>query len=74
MPQKSERWFQIHHLMKHMPLRSALHWCEPGASGCGCLGCANNSGGLARAGITREEWKAYMTEQFAYFVGDTGAE
>jgi hypothetical protein len=72
--QRSERWWIIHNLMRHMQLSHATRWCEPGAGGCGCLGCANNSGGLARVGITREEWREYMAEQLAQFaptVADT---
>lgn len=34
--------------------------CYMYLTGCGCIGCANGSGGLARLGVTNEEWQEAM--------------
>lgn len=70
--QRSDRWWLIHNYMSHMPLKHAMYWCE--SELCACLGCANRSGGLHKAGITKEEWREYMAEQLAQFAPKPGAE
>jgi len=70
--QRSERWWLIHNLLSQMPLKHALYWCE--SELCGCLGCANRSGGLNKHGITKEEWSAYMAEQLAPFQANPATE
>mgnify|MGYP007031183970 CR=1 FL=1 len=40
----------------------AFHWCNPGALGCACLGCANHSGGLADKGVSEAEWREALKE------------
>jgi hypothetical protein len=68
--ERSERWWKIHEIMEHMPLSHALRWCDSGP--CGCMGCANRSGGLSKAGITEQEWRDYMAEQVEQFVPKDG--
>ena len=40
----------------------AEHWCfKEGFQGpCGCMGCADISGGARDAGITQEQWQYWM--------------
>lgn len=52
-------------MMLKMPVSVALRWCEPGESGCGCMGCANHSGGLLKAGFTKQDWLDWKERQFA---------
>jgi len=50
----------IDSLMRDMPSSWRDRWCEPGELGCACLGCANGSGGLLKAGYTKDEWEASL--------------
>jgi hypothetical protein len=47
-----------------MPLATALYWCwrEPACSR--CLGCANRTGGLTEAGVSKEQWLVAINELF----------
>lgn len=56
----NERESKLRHLMAAMPQDVRENWCNPGEHGCGCLGCANGSGGLARLGYTEPEWRYVM--------------
>lgn len=51
-------------LMRSMRPDWRDRWCEPGPEGCGCMGCANVSGGLSRSGFTKEEWVQWQKEVF----------
>ena len=60
-----ERFIKLNHLMNDMPLRHALYWCT---SECACMGCANVSGGLSKAGFSKEDWKEWWRSQADYIV------
>tara|TARA_R110000851_G_C13102760_1_gene569334 strand:- start:79360 stop:79545 length:186 start_codon:yes stop_codon:yes gene_type:complete len=47
-------------VMEAMPVEWRYYWC--GSKICGCLGCANNSGRLASAGYTREDWAKWVEQ------------
>lgn len=47
----------IHQLINNMPKSWRSHWCEATIA-CACLGCANNSGGLTKAGFSKSDWIA----------------
>lgn len=61
-----ERFRQITSYMRHMPLEHALRWCDSGA--CACLGCANGSGGLAKRGVTYDEWCDWWARSVEHIV------
>lgn len=47
--------------LEAMPKEWRTRWCTyPDNGGCGCMGCANYSGGLLAAGFTLDEWRAAM--------------
>jgi hypothetical protein len=52
-----ERLSKLRRLMAKMPETHRTRWCIPDELGCGCMGCANNSHGLANLGYTIEEWQ-----------------
>lgn len=52
-----ERYNKILSWMRHLHVDTALKWCD--SSACACLGCANNSGGLNKRGVTKEEWQEW---------------
>lgn len=57
----------IEEAMNHMPKYWRTRWCTAAEDtspdgGCGCVGCANVSGGLVRQGFTKEDWKKWMEE------------
>lgn len=49
---------EIKRRLLQMPMKVARRWCHPGELGCACLGCANRSGGLAKLGVTEEQWRS----------------
>lgn len=57
----NDRKERLDALMDKMPVSVARRWCEGRA--CACLGCANNSAGLAARGFTKEEWRAWWNCQ-----------
>lgn len=57
MELSQNRFYELNGLIGHMSALSAMRWCEWDA--CGCLGCANRSGGLSAKGVTKEEWQAW---------------
>lgn len=59
---QSERHARLDTLMREMPLTWRKRWCQPGKFGCGCLGCANISGGLERHGFKKEEHAKWVKE------------
>ena len=50
-----EREIKLRTLLSEMPKKEANYWCDSDA--CACTGCANVSGGLAKAGFSQEEWR-----------------
>jgi len=46
--------------MSAMPMDWRYRWCESGA--CGCLGCANASGGVGAAGYSKQDWEGWVTD------------
>lgn len=44
--------------MNSMNPRWRVKWCNAGA--CGCMGCANVSGGLVSKGYTYEDWRDWI--------------
>lgn len=50
---------QIDGKMDHMKKSMRYNWCEEGVL-CGCMGCANKSGGLAEAGFTKAHWEDWV--------------
>lgn len=60
-----ERMQELRHLMDKMPVSWAKRWCKPDWLGCCCLGCANQSGGLQKAGFTEQEWLEWKSSPFA---------
>ena len=61
-----DRFNQITSYMRHLPLEQALRWCESDA--CACMGCANNSGGLSKRGVTKAEWREWWSNQVDHIV------
>ena len=57
---------EIDSLIRDMPPAWRARWCEPGEFGCACMGCANVSGGLMKAGFTKDEWKASFARLAAH--------
>lgn len=71
-----ERFNELTEAMQRHPLSFIMRWCEPGAGGCACLGCAATA---ARCGnrisshpeflphliepITKEEWQEWWRIQ-----------
>jgi len=57
------RIMQIDAVLRKLPLEFALRWCEPGAGGCYCMGCANGpefgAGDLIAKGFTKADWEAW---------------
>lgn len=49
---------ELHDIMLAMPSHWRYFWC--GADICGCLGCANASGGVRAAGFTQEDWQQWV--------------
>jgi hypothetical protein len=53
----------IDSVMEGMPTDWRNRWCTaPENGGCGCMGCANYSGGLNRKGFTRADWEKWREE------------
>ena len=46
-------------IMRAMDASWRSTWCSGGV--CGCMGCANASGGLLMHGYTKEEWQKWIT-------------
>ena len=61
--------------LEKMRFREATRWCNPEVVpgfGCGCMGCANISGGLAREGVTKEQWQRVIHEMLAKAIDKAG--
>lgn len=59
---------EVKQRLRTMLFHHAARWCEPGPQGCACLGCANVSGGLMKAGVTKEQWARCMNTAFREFM------
>jgi hypothetical protein len=57
---------QFDYVMSHVPEWFRKHWCSGGL--CGCMGCANRSGGMASLGFTKDDWLAWKSRQIR-FIG-----
>ena len=51
---------QVNEIMQLVPLDWRYYWCE--AQICGCLGCANRSGGVKAKGVTKQEWEQWVID------------
>lgn len=65
MPNQSEREKALDSAMRLMPEKWRARWCENGESGCGCMGCANYSGGLAQRWFTKDEHARWVRDNEA---------
>jgi hypothetical protein len=47
-------------VMNRMQPDWKYRWCESNA--CGCMGCANRSGGLNVLGYSKEDWEEWVSK------------
>lgn len=64
-----ERYTKLCKYMDKMPVEWARRWCEPTSTGCACMGCCNNSGGLVSRGFTKAEWQEWWRRQAGQING-----
>lgn len=72
MALQHDRLVRIQSLLLRMPLEVRTRWCNPDEFGCGCMGCANVSGGLSREGVTEAEWREALDTPLQSFVATDG--
>lgn len=63
---EGDRAWQFDYVISFMNEFYRSRWCSGGL--CGCMGCANGSGGLAALGFTKEDWLAWRSRQIQ-FIG-----
>lgn len=50
----------IQTIMQAIPSDWRYTWCE--SEVCGCLGCANRSGGATASGVLKSEWQKWVKD------------
>jgi hypothetical protein len=50
---------QLDWIMQNMQENYRGRWCE--SARCGCMGCANGPGALARLGFEKSEWEVWVS-------------
>lgn len=63
---EGDRAWQFDYVISFMNEFYRKRWCSGGL--CGCMGCANRSGGLAALGFTEADWLAWRSRQIQ-FIG-----